>query len=134
MTPVELVRRTALSRAVLRIVATLWLGLLIVGSLQPARPSVIKGVHREIHWVAFAGAVLLLCCLSRTRSWEILSAFNIFFLGVSLEVLQHLIYRNALEWRDVSDDGFAILVAFGLYSLTGAWKPRSDSRSAPTVI
>jgi hypothetical protein len=134
MTPVELVRRTALSRAVLRIVATLWLGLLIVGSLQPARPSIIKGVHREIHWVAFAGAVLLLCCLSRTRSWEILSAFNIFFLGVSLEVLQHLIYRNALEWRDVSDDGFAILVAFGLYSLTGAWKPRSDSRSAPTVI
>jgi hypothetical protein len=130
MTPVELVRRTALSRAVLRIVATLWLGLLIVGSLQPARPSIIKGVHREIHWVAFAGAVLLLCCLSRTRSWEILSAFNIFFLGVSLEVLQHLIYRNALEWRDVSDDGFAILVAFGLYSLTGAWKPRSDSRSA----
>jgi hypothetical protein len=68
----------------------------------------------------------LLFLLSSTRSQEILRAFAIFFLGISLEVLQHLIYRNPLEWRDIADDGVAILVAFALYRLTGAWKLGAD--------
>lgn len=58
-----------------------------MGSLQPARPDIVKGFHREIHWVGFAGAALLLLYLSRTRRQEILRAFIIFFLGLSLEVL-----------------------------------------------
>ena len=113
----------------LRIATRLWIALLIVGSLQPARPSVVTGHHRVIHWVAFAGAALLLFLLSTTRRQEILRAFSIFFLGVSLEVLQHLIGRNPLEWRDIGDDGVAILLAFALYRLTGGYKPASDPRS-----
>jgi hypothetical protein len=111
----------------LRIIAGVGLVLLIVGSLQPGRPSIVTGVHREIHWVAFAGAALLLFYLSRTRRQEILAAFATFFLGLSLEILQHLLYRNYIEWRDIGDDGFAILAAFALYHLTGARKPKPDS-------
>jgi hypothetical protein len=125
-TPDEPVERTAVSRTVVRIVAKVWLALLIVGSLQPARPGIVAGLHREIHWLAFAGAALLLFSLSRTRREEILGAFTVFLLGFSLELLEHLIYRNHLEWRDIADDGLAILLAFALYRLTGTWKPRPD--------
>ncbi len=124
MAPEETVRRTAVSPAVLRIAAWAWIALLIAGSLQPARPSLVRDLHREIHWVAFLGAALLLFSLSKTRLREILRAGTIFLLGGTLEVLQHLIYRNHLEWRDIADDGLAILAAFALYRLTGAWKPR----------
>ena len=125
--PVE-TSRTALPPPVLRIVTWLWIALLIVGSLQPARPGVVTGHHHVIHWLAFAGGALLLFLLSRTRGQEILRALGIFFLGVSLEVLQHLIYRNPLEWRDVADDALAILLAFALYRLAGARKFRSKPR------
>ena len=127
--PEERVRRTGVSRGALRIAAWVWISLLVAGSLQPARPGIVKGLHREIHWVAFAGAAVLLFALSKTRLREMLGAGAILLLGVSLEVLQHLIYRNALEWRDVVDDGLAILAAFALYRLTGAWKPRPDARA-----
>src|ERR1035438_10362199 len=113
---------------VLRIVTTLWIALLIVGSLQPARPGVVTGHHRVIHWVAFAGGALLLFLLSPTRRQQILRACAIFFLGVSLEVLQHLIYRNPLEWRDIADDGVAILLAFALYRLA---RSRNPLRATP---
>jgi hypothetical protein len=126
MAPGEPLRRTAVSRSVLRIVTWIWLALLILGSLQPARPGVVKGNHVPIHYVAFAGAALLLFSLSRSRRREALGALATFFLGFSLELLQHLIYRNHLEWRDVADDGLAILLALALYRLTGAWKPRPD--------
>ena len=125
--PVE-TSRGAVPPLVLRIVTRLWIALLIIGSLQPARPGLVTGVHREIHWLAFAGGALLLFLLSSTRRQQILRAFAIFFLGLSLEFLQHLIYRNPLEWRDIADDGVAILVAFALYRLTGTRKPRADPR------
>jgi len=101
-----------------------WLALLIAGSLQPARPGGFHFIHREIHWLAFAGASLLLFLLSRTRTQETLRAIAILLLGFCLEFAQHLIYRNPVEWRDVRDDALAILLAFVLYRLTGSWKPR----------
>lgn len=121
-------RWVAVSRAAVRAAAWVWIALLVAGSLQPARPGSVKGFHREIHWVAFAGGAVLLFALSKTRRREILGAGGIFLLGVSLEVAQHLIYRNRLEWRDMFDDGLAILAAFVLYRLTGAWKPKPDPR------
>jgi len=111
------------SRAALRIVASIWIALLIIGSLQPVRPGVVIGHHRQVHWVAFAGAALMLFSLARTRRQEALGALAMFFLGVSIEVLQHLIYRHSMEWRDIRDDGLAILVALALYYLTGSRKP-----------
>jgi hypothetical protein len=120
--------RVAVPPLVLRNVTWLWIALLIVGSLQPARPGLVTGVHREIHRLAFAGGALLLFLMSSSRRQELLSALAIFFLGLFLEVLQHLIYRNPLEWRDVADDGVAVLLAFALYRLTGARKLVSDPR------
>jgi hypothetical protein len=84
---------------------------------------VVKGLHREIHFVGFAVAAVLVFALSKTRRREVLGAGAIFLLGVALEVGQHLMYRNRVEWRDMVDDGAAIAVAFGLYRLAGAWKP-----------
>jgi hypothetical protein len=115
--------RRIVSRVVLYLVARVWLALLIIGSLQPSRPGIVTGLHREIHWIAFGGATVLLLSLSRTHLREILAAFTIFFLGLSLEVLQHLIYRNPVELTDIRDDGLAVLAALTLYYLTGAWKP-----------
>lgn len=116
-------KRAANFSNILRIVARIWLALLIVGSLQPARPGILKGNHRPVHYVAFAGATLLLLASAYTRRQKVLSAIGVFFLGISLEFLQHLIYRNPMEWRDIGDDGLAILAALALYYLTGAWKP-----------
>jgi hypothetical protein len=124
----EPARRTAVSRAAIRIALWLWLAFLTAGSLLPARPGVVAANHRTIHWLAFAVAASLTFAASRTRWKEILGAVAIFSLGLSLEFLQHLIGRNPMEWRDVSDDGFAILAAFTLYRLTGAWKPRGEPR------
>jgi hypothetical protein len=115
-----------LSRPVL---FTLWLFLtavLIVGSLQPARPAFVHAVHRGIHWLGFGGSALLLYCLSRTPRQEILGAFATVLLGLSLEFLQHRIGHNSMEWRDVADDALAVLAFFALYRLTGAWKPTPD--------
>jgi|HubBroStandDraft_6_1064221.scaffolds.fasta_scaffold287357_1 hypothetical protein len=107
------------SRIIFRI-TTAWLLLLIAGFLQPARPGPVLGLHREIHWLAFGGATFLLLLLSQNRRQEIRSAIGAFLLGLSLEFMQHFIYRNPMEWRDVRDDAVAILVAFALYHLTGA--------------
>ena len=127
---VEPASRTA---AVLRIVTRVWLAFMIVGSLQPARPRIVTGAHREIHALAFAGVALLLFSGARTRREEILKAHAVFFLGLSLEVLQHLIYRNAMEWHDVRDGALAILAAFALYRLTGA-SARSLHRLEPAIV
>jgi hypothetical protein len=103
-------------------IAQVWILLLIVGSLNPARPALVVGLHREIHWMAFGGAAFLLLLLSRNRRQEIRSVIAVFLLGLSLETLQHLIYRNTMEWRDVRDNALAILVTFALYRLTAAGK------------
>jgi hypothetical protein len=112
----------------LGIVATVWLALLIVGSLQPSRPGIVKGFHREIHWAAFAGAAVLLFTLAATRGQKIVAASGIFLLGVSLEIAQNLLYRCGMEWRDIGDDALAILAAFILYRLAAALMFRPDSR------
>jgi hypothetical protein len=124
MAPDEPRLPVAISRLALRIAAGGWLTVLIVGSLQPARPRPVRALHRPIHYVAFAGVALLLFALSRTRRSEILGALAIFVLGFSLELLQHLVYRNPLEWRDITDGALAVLLALALYRLTRAWKPR----------
>jgi hypothetical protein len=71
---------------------------IIVVSLQAARPGPVVGVHREIHWLAFAVATFLLLLLSENHRPEIRSAIGAFLLDLSLEYLQHLIYHNPMEW------------------------------------
>jgi hypothetical protein len=124
-------KRAANFSNILRVVARIWIALLIVGSLQPARPGILKGNHRPIHYVAFAGAALLLLASAYTRRQKILSASAIFPLGISLEVLQHLIYRNPMEWRDIADDGLAILAALALDYLAGRLVGRTSRSGCP---
>ena len=106
----------------IRRIAQAWILLLIVGSLQPARPGPVVGFHREIHWLVFAGAAFLLLLLSRTRRHELCSVSGTFLLGLSLEYVQHFVYRNNMEWPDVRDDALAILVALALYRLAAKYK------------
>ncbi len=117
----------AWTRTFIRRFAQVWFLLVVVGSLQPARPVMLVGLHgaslhRHIHWLAFAGATSLLLLLSRNRRQEIQGVVATFLLGLSLEYLQHFIYRNAMEWYDVRDDALAILAAFTLYRLAAAGK------------
>ena len=100
----------------------IWILFLIVGSLQPVRPRLVVGLHREAHWLAFATAALLLLLLSRTRRQELHRVIAACLLGLSLECLQHLIYGNTMEWRDVRDDALAITLAFVLYRLSRTCK------------
>ena len=113
------------TRSVFRIVAQVWLTLLVVGSLQPARPSLVTSFHPEIHWLAFASTAFLLFVLSRNPHQEIRRAIAVIVLGLSLECLQHLLYRNPMEWWDVRDDVLSVLAAFALYHFLGAPKPAS---------
>jgi hypothetical protein len=97
--------------------AAVWIVALIAGSLQPARPGSTLGLHREIHWLAFGGLALFVLTISRNLRQEIACVAAACLLGLSLEFLQHLIYRNAMEWRDVRDDTLAVLIAFAIYRL-----------------
>jgi hypothetical protein len=102
-----------------------WILFLIAASLQPARPGPLVthvSLHRGVHWLAFAGAAFLLLVLSRNRRQQVRNSIAVVLLGLSLEYLQHLMYRNVMEWWDVRDDFLAVLVVFGLYRLIGAGK------------
>lgn len=99
----------------LRGIALAWLLLVVAGSLQPKRPLSVAGLHRPIHWLAFAGAGFLLLLLSRNRRQAFHRAILAFLLGLSLEGVQHFLYRRAMEWLDVCDDALAILIALALY-------------------
>ena len=110
----------------------LWILVLIVGSLQPARPAPVVGLHREIHWLAFGGVAFLLLMVSRNRRQEIRGVIVMCLLGLSLEYLQHLLYRHAMEWRDVRDDTLAIVAPLALYRLTRSGRAAfTATRSTP---
>jgi len=53
------------------------------------------------------------------RRQEVRVVIAVFLMGVFLEYLQHLIYHNTMEWRDVRDDALAILAGFAAYRLAG---------------
>ncbi len=92
------------------------------------------GLHRGVHWVAFAGAAFLLLALSRNRRQQVRTAFAVFLLGLSLEFLQHLLYRNVMEWWDVRDDTLAILAAFALYQLIRVRKPAAEAAASQVTV
>jgi hypothetical protein len=77
--------------------------------------------------VGFATPAFFLFSLSKTRRQEILRALALLFLAFSIEILQHLIYRNAMEWADIRDDSVAILAGFAFYYL-------ANRRSGPNPI
>ncbi len=114
-----------MSRANLLRITQLWFLLLILGSLQPARPGPVHAFHRELHWFVFGVAAFLVFALSRSRRQAICWAIAVCALGLSLEFFQHLIYRNLMEWWDVGDNSFAILGAFAAHRFALARKART---------
>ena len=72
---------------IIRLIAQAWLLLMIVGSLQPARPGPVVATHRGIHFLAFGGAAFLLLLLSRNLRQEIRVVVAVCLLGLSLECL-----------------------------------------------
>ena len=91
----------------------------MIGALQTPGTESKAVLHREIHWLAFGGAAFLLLLLSRNLSQEIGSVVGPCLLGLSLEYFQVLIYHTPMEWFDVRDDAFAIVVAFTVYRVAG---------------
>jgi hypothetical protein len=118
---------TRTGATLLRRITQAWFLAVILGSLQPRRPGSIAGLHREIHWVAFAGAAFFLLLSTRSRLQAIHRALGTLLLGLALEYVQHLIYHKAMEWLDVGDDALAILAALALYW----WAVR---RNPPAVV
>lgn len=110
----------------MKILTASWVGVLAAVSLQPWRPGAgasLSQVHRPFHFAAFALTALLLwrflVVVDRTfpasriltaRAW--LSALvATIVLGGVLELMQHAIYRNPMEWWDVRDDALAAIAA-----------------------
>jgi hypothetical protein len=91
------------STVLIRRIAQAWLLLLVIGSLQPARPGPVHAMHREIHFLAFGGTAFLLLLVTRSRREEMGVVLGGCLLGLSLEYLQHLFYHNVMEWWDVRD-------------------------------
>lgn len=92
-----------------------WILIVAVGSLQPARPGPVRGVHAELHWFLFGVTALLLLLVSRNRRQEISAMVATCLFGLTLELAQHLIYHKAMEWHDVIHDLLAVSVVFALY-------------------
>jgi hypothetical protein len=99
-----------------------WLLVLVVGSLWGDAKFALhtyrgeNGLrHRVLHILCFGSTALWFLFLSTSRRQQLLVVLGIFCLGVILEVVQCLTYRNAFEWWDVRDDCYGIILAFVLY-------------------
>jgi hypothetical protein len=101
------------SRAKYRTAVLIWAVILLIGSLQPERPGHIHfGIlHRIIHFVGF-GALAFLATggFGRPSRISLFPAMASFLFGLGIEFLQHLQYGAPIEWNDVRDNAFGILV------------------------
>jgi hypothetical protein len=106
----------------LQYASVIWLLLLVIGSLWGDAKFALhthrgeNGLrHRILHVLGFGFTALWLLFLSRSGRQQILVLLGVFCLGLSLEVIQSLTYRNAFEWWDVRDDLYGIIVGFVLF-------------------
>ncbi|MDQ2901393.1 MAG: VanZ family protein [Acidobacteriota bacterium] len=104
----------------------LWLGFVAALSLLPV--SLKDSLHTTgvLHWwghLAIFAITAMLFRRMRARTLEQISrAVALFFFGVLLEFLQHAIYGNQFEWRDVGTDALGILLGFLIASLAESGK------------
>lgn len=108
----------------LRRIAALWTAAVIAISLQPLRPShsAKSLLHRPAHFLLFGLTAVILWLFFAAppgrpdRAFPKALAFTI-LLGYFIELLQHLIYRNRMEWWDVRDDALSAVAALALLAL-----------------
>lgn len=95
--------------------AVLWIACMAYFSLRHLVRHAGAGTaaHRIEHAAAFGFLGLLVLPLSRNRVQEWMLALTIAALAATLELAQHLIFRNTVfEWWDVRDDSIGVLFAW----------------------
>ena len=96
----------------------------IVGSLLPAKSSVIVGIGRlhislkVLHFFAYASLALIALVAIRRRPAAVLTALAMILLGVALEFGQKLSPGRSCEIRDMFINGAGVLtgIAIGILS------------------
>ena len=132
-----------------KLIAWLWTAAVVAISLQPLRPhhgSALSRMHRPLHFLLFGITALILWRLFVSVDWPripklfaarpwLVALLSTAALGTAIELLQHLIYRDRMEWWDVRDDSLAAIGAVLLILLarcaTGPLlRPRADTATA----
>jgi hypothetical protein len=134
---------TALTRNVLRWLATIWIIALVGGSLMPSQAKIALGLttlrfagpyppnreHRFAHSVGFGGAELLFLFLATNRRQQAYRVIDMVGLGLAIELTQHFILGGRyLEWWDVRDDVIGIFTALLIVDITRVGKWLFDER------
>lgn len=109
----------------IRVALPFWILALIIGSFLPAEHKQALGTqsltprpygephwpHRVWHVVSFGSTVLLASLAETTRPRRrLLWAFLIILLGTGIETVQWLRNDYSLEWWDVRDDAYGVLI------------------------
>ncbi len=68
-------------------------------------------LHRPLHLFAFAVACGVATWHARSARMRYALAAAVFLFGVLLEYMQHAIYGNQFEWRDLADNGVGVAIA-----------------------
>jgi hypothetical protein len=109
----------------LKFFAGLWITVVVAISLQPLRPphgSGLSRLHRPAHFLLFGFTAFILSRLFAAINWRqlpryiasrpwVIAIVSTAALGLAIELLQHLIYHNQMEWWDVRDDAIAAALA-----------------------
>lgn len=130
-------------RLVLRWTAVIGVLCLIVGCLLPEHAKISLGTHpgeitslqhRAFHFAAFGAAALFLLLRATNKRQKWRAGLALFGLGVLLEVIQSRFYGNGLEWWDIRDNGYGILIAFAAVGLWARLSKRRSSSSKSTRV
>jgi len=116
--------RRHLPQRLLRLIAVPWTLCLIAGSLSPdyVKESIgTHSYHRPFHFISFGATALLFLLISNNRRREWISVCGVFALGVTLEMLQCLLFDGYFEWWDVRDDALGVLIVFALFRMADWW-------------
>jgi len=114
------------TRKFLKTLLPLWITVLTVGSFLPASfkqaigtksatPSVttsstLSWSHRAWHVGSFGLTTLLVSLVARSTQQRLLLVTAVFGLGLSIEILQSIVFAEQFEWWDVRDDGYGIVI------------------------
>jgi len=127
------------------LLAGIWTAAVVAISLQPFRPphdSGLSRMHRPVHFLLFGVTALILwrvvASIGRPRRPWLCAILCTVALGLAIELLQHLTYRNPMEWWDVRDDALSAAAAVFLIllarSAVGRFRlHRSQASPAPTI-
>ncbi len=135
-------------RSFLRVVAPIWVAILIAGSLLPGKAKQAIGTsrlpppalhqqpvlitrtvgdwkHRAFHVLGFGATTLLFVSLVSTLQEELGVSLGVFGLGVFIEFAQTWVFNNPLETEDIRDDAYGIAA---IYLLLLFWKQIDKNR------